>query len=239
MKSSKHLKAFLQAGLDLFLTPICFSCSSRLDRAQDVLCAQCMSQIHVLNIDSCPRCRSLLKDGKCENCDTGEIYYDAAYSAWLFEGPIQDVIHSFKYLSFRGLSKWLGEAMFQAYEEKAKLQSCDVITPVPLYYTRQKERGYNQSELLARYISQKSQVQYDALVKRTKYTISQTLLSKQQREHNLDGAFALRRNKEVSGKHILLIDDVFTTGTTANQIAILLKEKGAKRVSILTAGRAA
>jgi len=129
--------------------------------------------------------------------------------------------------------------MYRAYQEEDALHNCDVITPVPLYFTRKKERGYNQSELLARCLSKKSAIPYCRLLKRTRHTASQTLLSKSEREHNLDGAFAIRRNKSVHGMHILLIDDVFTTGTTANQIAILLKEQGAKSVNIFTAARAA
>lgn len=229
----------MQAGIDLILSPTCFSCSERLDRAQDVLCRSCQEKAIPLSDNTCPRCHTLMVDGICPSCDTGEILYDFAHSAWLFQGPVKDVIHYFKYQHYSSLSTWLGEGMYRAYQEQAELHNCDVITPVPLYFTRKKDRGYNQSELLARYLSKKSAIPYERLLKRTRYTASQTLLSKAEREHNLDGAFALRRNQDVSGKRILLIDDVFTTGTTANQIATLLKEHGAKEVNIFTAARAA
>lgn len=239
MKSSKPLKAIWQAGIDLILTPTCFSCGERLDGAQDVLCHGCRQEAIPLSDNTCPRCYSLMEEGKCPSCDTGEIFYDFAHSAWVFQGPIKDVIHSFKYQSYSSLSTWLGEGMYRAFQEEEKLQNCDLITPVPLYFTRKKDRGYNQSELLARHLSKKSLIRYDGLLRRTRFTASQTLLSKSEREHNLDGAFAIRRNKSVHGMRILLIDDVFTTGTTANQIAILLKEQGAKSVNIFTAARAA
>ncbi|HHZ15951.1 MAG TPA: ComF family protein [Candidatus Cloacimonetes bacterium] len=239
MKSSKPLRAFWQAGIDLILTPTCFSCGERLDRARDVLCRHCMEKAIPLDDNSCPRCHTLMEAGKCPECDSGEISYDFAHSAWIFQGPIKDVIHYFKYNAYSSLSAWLGEAMYRAYQEEDALHNCDVITPVPLYFTRKKERGYNQSELLARCLSKKSAIPYCRLLKRTRHTASQTLLSKAEREHNLDGAFALRGKQEVSGKRILLIDDVFTTGTTANQIAILLKKHGAREVNIFTAARAA
>ncbi len=229
----------MQAGIDLFLTPICFSCNERLVRAQDILCRQCQEKAVPLSDNTCPRCHTLMLNGKCPSCDTGEVFYDFAHSAWLFQGPIKDVIHYFKYQHYSSLATWLGEGMYRAYQEQTELHNCDLITPVPLYYTRKKDRGYNQSELLALYLSKKSLICYDKLLKRTRYTASQTLLSKTEREHNLDGAFALKKGKDVSGKRILLIDDVFTTGTTANQIAILLKEHGAKEVNIFTAARAA
>ena len=239
MKSSKPLRAFWQAGIDLILTPTCFSCGERLEHAEDVLCRICQEKAVPLSDNTCPRCHTLMEHGKCPSCDTGEIFYDFAHSAWLFQGPVKDVIHYFKYQSYSSLSTWLGEGMYRASQEEEKLQDCDLITPVPLYFTRKKDRGYNQSELLAQHLSKKSLIRYDRLLKRTRHTASQTLLSKAEREHNLDGAFDIRGVKSVDGLRILLIDDVFTTGTTANQIAILLKKHGAREVNIFTAARAA
>lgn len=190
--------------------------------------------------NTCPKCDAFLINGVCESCKDADVYYDLVVSALLYEGPTQGLIHHFKYLSFTNLAKWLADYMHGCFETHAQLQKAQLMIPVPLYFTRQKERGYNQSELLAKQLAKKTGIKCLNLVRRTRYTYSQTLLSKEQREHNLDGAFALKgRKSDVQDKSILIIDDVFTTGTTGNQIAALLKKHGAKEVFILTAARAA
>jgi len=114
----------------------------------------------------------------------------------------------------------------------------DLVTAVPLHRVRERERGYNQSELLGRALAFELGIPFAQPVLRHQNTRSQTNLSRQARLDNLSGAFALRRNADVAGKRIIVVDDVFTTGTTVNEVSHVLKAGGASRVAVLTATRA-
>jgi ComF family protein len=113
-----------------------------------------------------------------------------------------------------------------------------VVVPVPLHKHRERERGFNQSELLARHFARLASIpMHSNLLLRNKATQVQAGLSRRARRLNLSGAFSLPQKSEVVGRTILLIDDVFTTGTTLNECAKLLKESGAPRVNVLTLAR--
>jgi len=114
----------------------------------------------------------------------------------------------------------------------------DCVCAVPLHRVRKRERGYNQSELLARKLASELGLPFVQPIYRRVYTRSQTNLSRQARLQNLAGAFALRKRSDIAGKRVILVDDVFTTGSTVNEAAQTLKDAGAAKVAVLTAARA-
>jgi ComF family protein len=118
-------------------------------------------------------------------------------------------------------------------------QRFDVIVPMPLHWRKRLERGFNQSELLARVLSRRTGIPVLNALERRKPTAPQAGLTRAQRRSNVAGAFeASRRRDRIDGRHVLLIDDVLTTGATASACAAVLKRAGARRVTVLTLARA-
>jgi ComF family protein len=150
-----------------------------------------------------------------------------------------DVIHQFKYnrqIHLRNLvARWLRAALGDE-----RLRDCrfDVIVPVPLHPARQRERGFNQASLLAQLLSAHTSIPSKPLLKRIRYTTTQTALDRSERMENLHNAFRLRKNADMRGLRVLLIDDVLTTGSTLSECARVLKRAGAISVHAATAARA-
>ena len=157
--------------------------------------------------------------------------FDACYSFGSFEGPLQKLIHLYKYGKIESLARPLSRLLIEA------LPSCepiDVVAAMPMHWRKQWERGFNQAELLAEPVARHLGVALRANLQRTRYTKPQAGLSERERQANLKGSFQVRRSEELSGKRILLIDDVFTTGATLRAAAAALKRAGVARVVALT-----
>ena len=117
-------------------------------------------------------------------------------------------------------------------------QRFDVIVPMPLHWRKRLQRGFNQAELLGRQVSNRTGIPLVNALKRRKRTDPQAGLTRAQRRTNVAGAFEVRRPADVQGRHVLLIDDVLTTGATASACSAVLKRAGASRVTVLTLARA-
>jgi len=175
----------------------------------------------------------------CANCAHRTIYFDAAVAAYRGRGIVREVIHQFKYtrqIHLRHLvARWLGAAL-----EDERLRDCnfDLIVPVPLHPTRERERGFNQASLLSELLSAQTSIRSQRVLERVRYTTTQTALDRSERMENLHNAFRLRKNADVRGLRVLLIDDVLTTGSTLSECARVLKRAGAISVHAATAARA-
>jgi ComF family protein len=167
------------------------------------------------------------------------IYFDTAVAAYRGRGVVRDVIHEFKYnrqIHLRRLiAQWLRAALD---DERLHEIHFDVIVPVPLHPARQRERGFNQASLLAESLSAETSVPSRPILQRVRYTTTQTALDRSERMQNLHNAFRLRKNADVRGLRVLLIDDVLTTGSTLSECARVLKRAGAISVHAATAARA-
>ena len=132
------------------------------------------------------------------------------------------------------MARWLYAAFD---DERLRNRRFDAIIPVPLHPTRQRERGFNQASLLAELLSAELSIQFKPALERIRYTTTQTALDRAERMENLHNAFRLRKNAEVRGLCVLLIDDVLTTGSTLSECARVLKRAGAISVHAATAAR--
>jgi ComF family protein len=152
---------------------------------------------------------------------------------------VRQIIHEFKYnrqIHLRHLvARWLGAALD---DERLCGRRFDLIVPVPLHPARQRERGFNQAGLLAKLLARQSSIPVKPLLERIRYTNTQTALDRSERMENLHNAFRLRKNADVRGLRMLLVDDVLTTGATLNECARVLKRAGALSVHAATAARA-
>ena len=158
--------------------------------------------------------------------------FDAVYTFGSYEGPLRELVHLFKYKGMRPLARNFGDMLARAIPAG---QQFDAIVPMPLHWWRRWTRGFNQSELLAREVSRRCGAPVVQAAGRKRHTESQAGLTNSKRRLNVRGAFTSR--VRLDGKHVLLVDDVFTTGATAGACARVLKRAGAARVSVLALAR--
>jgi ComF family protein len=147
---------------------------------------------------------------------------------------LRELIHLYKYGRVKPLAGPLGELLAAALPRE---EPFDAVVPVPLHWRRQWQRGFNQSELLARAIARRSGIPVVRALRRVRPTLTQAGLSNTDRRRNVAAAFRCRGARRVEGRRILLIDDVMTTGATAAACALALKRAGARKVALLTVAR--
>ena len=172
--------------------------------------------------------------GRCGLCRRGVNGFDLAYSFGAYEDELRKLIHLFKYQKIKTLAKPLGELLVRSLPLD---QNFDIVTAMPLHWLRQLERGFNQAELLAAPLAKRLNVPLMATLKRVRSTPNQAGLTNAKRRANVAGAFRVNSRFDLSGKRVLLVDDVLTTGASAGAAAAVLKKAGAKHVTVLTLAR--
>jgi len=219
------LQAFLQGAFELVFPDNCLLCRQYLNsRHQRQLCSSCLSTL---------KFNTPLFDRQTGH----EVFaFEHAWSVCLYNETAQKLLHAFKYNAKTSLSKTFVPLMIEFIDRHhIPIQKFDLIAPIPLHPTRERERGYNQSALLSLGLSRHYGVAHkEALLLRQKFTNTQTELGAKQRWTNMLGAFRIKNSTNVQNKSILLIDDLFTTGATVNAAAEALKTAGALNVGILT-----
>lgn len=207
------------------------------------ICQDCMSSLPY-NRCCCVLCALPLPEHigaevLCGRCIKKTPAFDYAYSLFRYEGDIKRLVHQLKFGEKITYARSLGELLYELLVAKllAEDDKPDCLLPVPLHKSRLRQRGFNQSIEIARVLSRKLQlpIEYDAVM-RQRSTSAQTGLNAKQRQKNIKGAFTVK--KDVEGKHVLIIDDVMTTGSTVNELAIVLKKNQAARVGVLSIARA-
>ena len=233
----------LQAAVSLLYPSVCTICGRSI-RAGEYLCGDCETRVTRIVPPFCQACSepfegSITGAFPCTNCAHRTIYFDAAVAAYRGRGIVRQIIHEFKYgrqIHLRHLvARWLHAALD---DERLRGSRFDIIVPVPLHATRLRERGFNQASLLAALLSAQTSISSKPLLERIRYTTTQTALDRSERMENLHNAFRLRKNADVRGLRVLLIDDVLTTGSTLSECARVLKRAGALSVYAAMAARA-
>lgn len=236
------LRAEFSGLLDLLLPPYCPLCRQQPVAESGVFCAACRAGIHPVSAPSCPCCALpyLTLDGSdhlCGDCVREPPPFLWTVAGGVYEETLRDAIHRFKYRQALTLERPLVRLLADALAGPLPVFAPDLLLPVPLHRSRLRERGYNQSLLLARALGRHFGIAVaPRLLLRTRPTPPQQGLSATERHDNLAGAFALRR--PLDGARILLIDDVMTTGATARRCAQALRAGGASAVAVAVLGRA-
>ena len=191
----------------------------------------------------CPSCGTpyadqTAGDHPCEKCLLFPPPFAAARSVAAYEGVLQDMIHRCKYGGDISVGETLGEMMADFPYPAFDFNDYAVVMPVPLHSRRLRERGFNQSLLLAKAIALRHKLKLDYLsLSRTMHTPPQITFGRQEREQNVKGAFMVRNPVKLQGEKVILVDDVYTTGSTARECARTLKKAGAAAVAVLTLSR--
>jgi ComF family protein len=184
-------------------------------------------------------------EARCGACQRLEPLFAKAVAYGSYEGGLRELIHLLKYEQVRPAAGVLGRMLGEAIAGLApKLnQTLPLVLPVPLHAAKLRQRGFNQSELIARAalkspaLSAMSWPLHASILERTRATESQTGLTRHQRQENIRGAFRVLNSQTVAGRAVLLVDDVFTTGTTVSECARLLRKAGASQVWVATVAR--
>jgi len=243
-------RALVTALLDLVFPAFCPVCRRRLgDGRRDPLCGGCWAALEPIIAPYCRVCgipfqtfptgdadRSVGR--LCGPCRARSPLFSYARSAVRYEGVAREALHAFKFGARRALAAPLGDLVAGLGPEALPVSVPDLLVPVPLHVRRERERGFNQALLLAARVGRawRVPVRSDVLV-RTVPTVSQTDLSAEARRANVRRAFALRRPELVAGRHVLLVDDIYTTGSTVGECARCLEDGGAATVGVLTVAR--
>lgn len=240
------MRLLWRAVLDTLFPPLCHHCKSPVSVDADLhLCRDCNEKITVLASPLCPRCGTPFAteggiDHLCGTCATVPPHFAAARGAVLFTSPVRELIHRFKYEKKVHLRRPLGLLTARHLEEFAATSAAELLLPVPLHRRRLRERGFNQALLLGDFLARSWHIPLSRNnLRRTRWTEPQISLSAAERAANVRGAFSVHTPAEVKGKRILLVDDVYTTGSTVSECARTLLREGAAAVYVVTAARAA
>jgi ComF family protein len=178
-------------------------------------------------------------DHRCGHCSTAPPRFTAARAALLFDGTVRDLIHRFKYDRRVQLSRPLGLLTAETLAPWVAATAADLVMPVPLHVRRLRQRGFNQAVLLGQVLACRWHLPMDrATLRRIRWTEPQINLAAHERAANVRGAFAVKDPRRVEGRSIILVDDVYTTGSTVAECARVLRGAGAAEVRVVTVARA-
>ncbi|MDP3979850.1 MAG: ComF family protein [Chlamydiota bacterium] len=236
----EHFQLWMRVLLDLVYPRFCFICETRM-RHEDLgyICQICEEKIIYIDpgkhCSQCARPLSLGLVDVCSECREGVWYINQSFAIAVYDGILRECIQNFKYAG----ALYLSETLKLIFSKKASLfvniNDYDWVIPVPLHPRKYRERGFNQSDILAQgfeclHVQKRS-------LRRIRYSEGQTRKDRTERENSVRDAFSVSNQYLLHEKRILLIDDVFTTGATLNECARVLKDAGAKLVDVLVLAR--
>lgn len=228
------MKNLLQGFLNVLYPPYCVLCGELLpmEEWENGICKDCADKIPFLTGNRCKFCGKELKFGEvCHSCLENIPVFERGISAFYYE-PLKDGIARFKFEGAKNDGKIFGRLMaeFMLSYHKEWIEEIDFITGVPLHAHKEKERGFNQADILCKNISEITGIPYQKnILIRTRATTPQSKLSAKERHENLRNVFTA---KDCTDMRVLLVDDIFTTGATLNECSRALYREGAKIVQI-------
>jgi len=237
-----RLLSLVKRAENFFVPPLCIVCTSTLT-ADSWLCTACLDSL-TLNHNArnaCPFCSQNRQKRVCA-CEFAWDYpFKKIFSVYDYDETLSSIARHIKYKGKKRLAYHIGELCVPLITDDY-FKDIDLVIPVPLHKSRMRERGYNQSEWFARGVlkgADKKLLLHTGLLKRIKNTGTQTALDREERRSNLDGAFAvdIEKKGELKDKAIILVDDILTTGATAEACAEELLNGGCASVKILSMGR--
>ena len=243
------LSQWLHTALDFVFPAECHYCGNFLGDARIVIfCQNCWAQIVPVAHPTCPLCGDLVSispshphtgDLLCRHCRALPPSMDRVLAASAYEHVVRTAIHQFKFAHKIGLGTPLAQLILSRLPQNFDSHSYHAIVPVPLHPQRLRQRGYNQSAILARELSNALHIPLVRhALRRTRKTGEQALIrERQSRYANIQGAFQVIDPALVSGKALILVDDVVTTGATASECARVLKQAGAVSVLVVAIAR--
>ena len=238
------MREILTGVLDLLFPTVCITCGAILqEQSRFPFCPSCTEGIRTIRPPLCPRCGIPFATGEqdhlCGECLARGRPYAVARSFGFYEKTLLTAIHLFKYQGKIGVGEVLGRMMADYAATQWDMGIFSLIVPVPLHRKRLRQRGFNQALVLAREVAKRFSrpLEFMAL-QRKLFTVPQVGLGREERLANVYRAFTVRKPQRISGRRILLVDDVTTTGSTVGECATVLMHADAESVAVLTLARA-
>lgn len=236
MRDNNRVKNVKDAFLELVFPRHCPVCDDVVPMGEDKVCIGCRQHIKYVRDPKCRKCGKQLFDNVqvlCNDCEKRKHVFDYGYSLYDYNS-MKNSIYRFKYSGRSEYAQFYAEDIYKHFKEEIEAIKADSIIPIPIHISKQRQRGYNQAQLIAKELSKYADIpMYDNLIKRVKKTVPQKELDIRGRQNNLKKAFNIESNVVKLNKTIL-IDDIYTTGSTLDAVALLLKENGVKDVSFIT-----
>ncbi len=224
-----HIKDIGDDFLSLFFPRLCIACSAHLVRGEKVLCTECLLSMARTDFH-------LRRDNTLEQAFWGRCLVEraAAFSVYNRGSRIRKLIHALKYKGRKEIGNMLGELYGNILAESGFMEDIDMIVPVPLHPARQRLRGYNQCDYIAQGLSGATGIVVRTdIIRRAEKSGSQTKRGRYERWENVKGLFFVPDPEKIIGNHILVVDDVITTGSTMEACVSALLEAGDVRVSVV------
>lgn len=237
-------KQLIRGLSDVIFPPICVHCRGLVEEGEyRHLCAKCARQVEVVHAPHCSTCGhpfygAVEGERLCPHCQSLSPAFREGRTAVVLKGPARSLVLELKY--HRGLYVLTDmETLFRRADDLMAWVRDAILVPVPLHSRKERERGYNQSHLIAECLAKSAggETRVEPLLQRVVDTVSQTHHDKKARLANLKNAFALRRGADITADHHhILVDDVFTTGSTLNSCALVLRRTGCLNLDVITFG---
>lgn len=227
--------------IDLLFPKRCAVCDNITDRPGEEICAKCRSKIIYIKEPCCLKCGRQLRGGQreyCGDCEKEKHYFTQGTALYDY-GSMSDSVFRFKYGGRMEYASFYGRELYERKRRWLEMIRPDALVPVPIHSSRKRKRGYNQAELIAKVLSGYSGIPVNAsLIGREKKTQPLKNLSRAERQNNLKRAFKIKQN-DVKLKTIVIIDDIYTTGSTVDAMARVLAGAGIRNIYFmaLTIGR--
>lgn len=244
---------------DLLFPPSCAQCAAELDDSTEgdrevMLCDSCREKMEIFSEPTCVRCgvplppalfhhpdvapSPALPDG-CYHCSSRKLWFDETIALGAYEGLLRDIVLRMKHSAGDSLTLAMGRLLMKLRKVRLAALNADVVAPIPSHWRRRFVHRTNSAALLAEILAGSLKVPLaERLVKRSRYTVRQSDLSSTERWTNVRRAFSLRAGYHLRDAHVLLVDDVLTTGATCSEAARALRKAGAARVTVAVVARA-
>lgn len=230
------MRKIAEAVLDALFPPRCPVCGELPAEEGRQICAACFSRLDFVKEPRCLRCGKTVFDetvGLCADCEKRERSFERGFALLNYDDCMRRMVAEIKYKNRRSYLKPMARLLYLAYREQIADMRADCLAPVPLHPSRLRSRGFNQAELLAREIGRHAGIPVRAdLLIRVKKTAAQNALNPEERARNLERAFAVRR-PDPKLRRVILVDDIFTTGSTVEACAQALRAAGADEIFFL------
>ena len=239
-----HAKTWLDAGLAFIYPEACQICGEQRATLKDgLVCTRCWQHVRFIKPPFCDRCGlpfpgAITTSFECSNCRELTLHFTSARSAVVAKGVVLEAIHRYKYQQAMWFEPFLADLLLREALPALREGGWNCVLPVPLYPAKQREREFNQAELLGAHLARALKIPLNAnWLSRVLPTSTQTRLTREERATNVRNAFALRDGVKLNRERVILVDDVFTTGATTNACARTLLDAGAGGVCVWTVAR--
>jgi competence protein ComFC len=229
--------------VNLLYPALCRICSKKMDELDRNICGDCAKKIKERLPPFCLKCGKQLKGdpelmAMCSDCKKDIPHFNRAWSACHYDEPLKNLIHDFKYNKVTSLSADFSSIMIDFMKKYRVGEDSQIILSIPMHPDRLSKREINHSDIMARDIGKRLGISYSgSALKKIKDTSLQSKLKRDARIKNLRSSFSVKNASLIHDKNILLVDDLFTTGSTVNECSRILKDSGARSVEVITLAR--